>query len=56
MTWHVDHTTDGFEPPVHECPVCKGEGWHYMANDGRFADHPIREFPCGYCRGTGVTP
>ena len=47
--------TDDLEP--HDaCPVCKGEGWHYMTVDGRHNEHPIREFRCGYCRGTGVTP
>jgi hypothetical protein len=38
------------------CPVCKGEGFHYMANDGRHSTHPIIEARCGYCRGTGVRP
>jgi hypothetical protein len=56
VTWHVDHTTPGFEPPINDCPVCKGEGWHYMANDGRHSTHPIIEARCGYCRGTGVRP
>jgi DnaJ-class molecular chaperone len=39
-----------------ECPTCNGEGYGYVENVGRHAEHPIREYPCATCNTTGVCP
>jgi hypothetical protein len=41
------------EVEVIECDRCRGEGYFYLPNESRFAEHPIVEVPCGTCEGRG---
>jgi DnaJ-class molecular chaperone len=39
--------------PFRECPTCEGEGYLYEECAGRQTTHPVIEWTCLTCNGSG---